>query len=92
MLKAGPPSANHRVICCYYPEIKDHNQLKNIALRVGDPTGLLPLNKPGKTGKFTGFIEMKTQAEAAELLSQVIADEPNCDASWAKGIEIDFIL
>ena len=79
------PSDEHRVVCCHYPEFKDQNQLKNIALRVAQPSGIRALDKPGRSGKFTGFIEMETPELASTLLSQIQKDEANCEATWANG-------
>ena len=81
-----PPSPEHRVVCCHYTELRDQNQLRNIALRVAQPTGVRALDKPGKSGKYTGFIEMESHALATELMSQIQSDEPGCEASWANGL------
>ena len=64
--------------------MKDQNQLRNLALRVAQPTGVKALDKAGKSGKFTGFIEMETHALALELFEQIKEEEKEVDVTWAK--------
>ena len=52
-------------------EVKDENQIRNLALLVSNPTKMLVHQNPAKSGKFNAFIEMETPEMAGELLRKI---------------------
>ena len=83
--RSAPPSPEHRVLCCYFKNSIDQNSLRNLALRVAQPTAVRALEKPSKQGTYLGFIEMENQELAKELLSQIKSEEKEVTGQWANG-------